>query len=165
LEKRLLQDDATGWAPVHIYAPVGVVTQIYVFFILAVVIVTFVELMKIWIGAPPFRLSRQAGNFQYLSWLEKSQSSLRKWMVCTLIAGSFALSANVTRLCDRFLMSKTVGAHAVLYGIRELSVIASLALVAVFLLFSVRWHVLSRADYLRRQATLPDPKTVSKSEI
>ena len=151
----MFQDDNVGWDPIHLYRPVGIIAQIYVLFVLVVMGVAIAKLLRVWGAALPFRLSRQTGNPQYLRLLEEIQSSLQQWITCAFITGGLVFSTNLTQLCDRLLLSKAINETAVIYGIMDLSIIMSIALVSMFFLFLVRWHSLCRAEYLRRRVTPP----------
>lgn len=60
-------------------------------FLLTVYLVAAVGLLKVWRTAPPFGLSRQAGNSSYLSLLRRSGTSLIQWIGCLLLGwGIFA---------------------------------------------------------------------------
>lgn len=148
----MLQEDGIGWDPIHIRAPVSIAAQIYMLFILAVLIVTMVKLVKVWSGAPPFRLKLQAGNPDYLRILERSRRSTKQWIGLAAIGWAFAFSHDVANFAISADESKSTGLMLLLSSIRRLGVLTEMAAFVTVILFLAQWHMLNRAERLRAWA-------------
>lgn len=101
--------------------------EIYTFLFLVAIIVTAVEVVRVWWVAPPFRLSRRAGNPSFLMTLAGSMHSLQRWSKCTLLGWGMFTSLRITDL-------------------------SKLLPQVVLLSFLSRWHMLKRIEYLRHLA-------------
>jgi hypothetical protein len=124
--------------------------ELYVIFLLIACFATSVELFKTWRSAPPFRLSRQASNPAYLTMLEASRRRLKQWIFCTfLVWGIFAASSFRGARID-LLVQKTIDSGAILLVLDDYARALTDALLVVFFMFSVRWHLLARIEHLRK---------------
>jgi hypothetical protein len=148
----MFQDDNTHWDPIHLWKPAGVFTQICVLFALVVVIVTIVKLTRVCTGAPPFRLSRQAGNPQYLRLLETSQSSIKQWMGLAILGWALVVSYEIARFGIYADESTRTGLYLLVTSIQRLGTFTELGVFLVSLLFFAHWHMLNRVQLLRSWA-------------
>ena len=124
----------------------------YLLFLFVVCVVAAVKLTRVWRAAPPFLLSRQAGNPAYQQLLRTSTISLTQWINFTFLAWGILVSVSLYDVCDRMLGEKNVVWFALHLVIQDYSVSLVLALLAVLLLFLVRWHMINRTERLRSLA-------------
>lgn len=124
--------------------------KLYVFFLLAVCVVTTIKLVKLWIAAPPFRLKRQSENPVYWRQLENAKNSLKQWMAVTLLVGGIFTSLSVYDLRNRSLDQKACGGLLLVSIIAEFSIAFTLSLVVVLFTLLVRWHVTKRLEELHK---------------
>jgi hypothetical protein len=147
-EIQMFQDDNTHWDPIHLWKPAGVFTQIYVLFALVAVIVTIVKLTRVWTGAPPFRLSRQAGNPQYIRLLEASRCSIRQWMGLAFLGWALVISHEVSRFGIYADESTRTGLYLLVTSIQGLGTFTELPVLLISFLFFAHWHMLNRVHLL-----------------
>lgn len=145
----MLQDDASvGWDPLvippHLSAPV----RIYVLFLLVTVIATMVRLISLWIAAPPFWLSRQANNPDYLYRLRTECAKNKQWMIGTLLGWGVVTSIELFHATTRLLEVKLVGTSPILFAIRDFASLAEAASMVALFLFLVQWHLMNRIERL-----------------
>jgi hypothetical protein len=139
--------ESVGWQPI-IREPSTNFT-IYILFLIVVCVATIVRLARVWVGAPPFRLSRQEKNRDYLRLLQVSVNSLSHWIGCTFLAYAILDCASVGGICRGMQDEKLTPWAALLIVIPEFSMALSMALWVVLFVFLVRWHVSSRISSLR----------------
>jgi hypothetical protein len=118
-------------------------------FLFAVCLLAIAKLVRLWWAAPPFRLERQERNSAYFRTLETSSSSLRQWITCTFLAWGIVASVVLYDFCNRLLGQKAVGRIEILLAIEGFSTVLSIALLVVFFLVLIRWHILKRIEQLR----------------
>jgi len=94
--------------------------KIYWLFVLVACYIAAVKLLRIWKGAPPFRLFRQDGNPDYLTLLRSSCNSFMQWMVCLLLSWGIFASHTVARVCWDWLGQPPPGKIAILFLNRRL---------------------------------------------
>jgi|ERR1700738_309223 len=123
--------------------------RIFILFLFSACVVTSVKLIRVWIPAPPFRLSPQAGSSRYLQSLKIASDSLKQWIEITFLGRGIVAVINLTEVCSRLLDDKMTGRFVVLFGIRDFSVTLTMTLVVVLFLFLARWHILRRIEKLR----------------
>jgi len=75
----MLQESAT-WDIRTIHYTLPTKFKLYLIFLLVVCVATSIKLVRLWIAAPPFCLSRQAHNPAYVQQLEYAKTSLKQWM-------------------------------------------------------------------------------------
>lgn len=117
-------------------------------FLLVTVIVTTTRLVRLWLAAPPFWLSRQANNPNYLQRLRTKRASIKQWMICALLAWGFVASVELFQASDRLLETKSLGAFSILLAIRNFAVDLELASFVILFLFLVQWHLFKRVERL-----------------
>ena len=145
----MLQDDSSiGWDPLEFHPYVSLSLRIYAFFAVIAVIVTTTRLISLWIAAPPFWLSRQAHNPDYLRRLRTESDSVKQWMICTLLGWGGVASIELVHTSTRLVVAMVYGTSTILFAIRDFSMHAELASVIALFLFLVRWHLLNRIDRL-----------------
>src|SRR5262245_37967938 len=98
------------------FPPMSTGFRIYVLFLLVAVVVAMKKLLRVWMVAMPFRISRQAGNASYLRLFEKSRDSLKQWMGCILLGGAIVVSTDFASACSRWMQAKITGAAYLLYS-------------------------------------------------
>lgn len=123
--------------------------KIYMLFLIVVCVVTIIKLIRVWRGAPPFRLSSEAKNPDYLKLLRTSSSSLSHWIGCTFLGWAILSSATLYDLCKGMLNEKVTGRVVILLVVRDFSTALSMALWVVLFVFLARWHVSTRIECLR----------------
>jgi hypothetical protein len=144
----IMQEDSVTWNPTYFQPHIGPLVKLYVWLMLATLVVAFSKLIRLWIAAPPFRLSR-VSHPGYLGRLQATRNSLQQWIGCTLLAGCFGFTVEVYNSCNRVLEVKAAGIFVFAGTIRDLSVIPTLALFVAFVLFLIQWHLLNRIERLR----------------
>jgi hypothetical protein len=145
--------ESTTWDLRSMTRTPSTIMEIYTLFLFLTCIVTSVKLVRIWRAAPPFTLPRQASSPAYLELLESSSSSLKQWIGSTFLAWGIFASICLTDVCNRLLANKTIGNVVILFVIQDFSTTLTMALLVVFFLFLVRWHMLKRIEHIRR---MPD---------
>ena len=123
--------------------------EIYVIFLLIACLATGAELFKTWRSAPPFRLSRQTGSPAYLKALEASRRRLKQWTLSTLLVWGVFAASSFHRVRYQLLVEKTIGREAILLVLDDYARALSDALLVVFIIFLVRWHLQARIERLR----------------
>ncbi len=123
--------------------------RIYILFLIVVCAATSVKLIRIWLPAPPFRLSRQSKNPDYLKLLRISAHSLSHWMGITFLGWAIASSTAVYTVCSGLLLEKATGWAVIQFVIRDFAMAFGMALWVVLFIFLVRWHVSARIERLR----------------
>ncbi len=118
-------------------------------FLLVVCVVTGIKLIRAWRVAPPFRLSRQAGNPAYLQLLQAWSTSLKQWIGSTFLGWGILASISLYEVCDRLLDVKGMARFAILFVVQDFAVALVMALLVAVFLFLVRWHMLDRMQHLR----------------
>jgi hypothetical protein len=124
--------------------------KLYVLFLVVVCVVTAIKLARLWIAVPPFRLNRKTLNPDYLRRLENAQTSLKQWMVATLLVGGIFVSVSVYDVCNRLLDQKRFGDLLIIFIIAEFSTALSSCLIVVLFILLVRWHIIKRLERLAR---------------
>ena len=145
----MLQESAT-WDLRHMIREPSSSMKIYILFLFIVCILTSIKLIGVWGAAPPFRLSRQAGNPAYLRMLQASAIRLKQWIGLTLLTWGVFASVRLYDLCDGLLQEKRTDRVVVLFAIQDFSTSLTMALLVVVFSFLVRWHMLERIEHLRR---------------
>jgi hypothetical protein len=146
----LQESAATSWDIRTIcYAP-STKLKLYVLFLLVVCIVTSIKLARLWIAAPPFRLSRQAHNPAYLQKLESAKDSLRQWMAVTLLVWGIFTCVSVYDVCNRLLDQKAFGGLLLISLVADFSTALVVCLVVVLYSLLVRWHLIKRIERLHK---------------
>jgi hypothetical protein len=144
----MLQESGT-WDLRYVDRGPSISMKIYVLFLLVVCIVTSVRLIRIWRAAPPFGLSRQAGNPTYLRLLQASSTSLKQWIGLTFLTLGIFVSVSLHDFCNGLLAEKRTGHDVILFAIQDFSTTLTMALLVVLFLFLARWHMLERIERLR----------------
>jgi hypothetical protein len=139
--------ESVSWQPI-IREPSPHFT-IYILFLVVVCVATIVRLVRVWVAAPPFRLSRQAKNRDYLRLLQVSANSLSHWIGFTFLAYAILVCASVGSICRAMQDEKLTSWAALLIVIPDFSRALSMALWVVLFVFLVRWHVSGRISRLR----------------
>jgi len=147
----MLQDlpPEVGWDVRTIYVHVPASWRIYVLFLLTVCIVTLVKLLRVWLGALPFRLSRKAGDRAYLSYLQTLATSLNHWIAFTYLGLGTYVGFDVYDAFGRILDQKLLGTYAALATVQQLAGAFTMALAVILFAFLVRWHVVNRIAHLQ----------------
>jgi hypothetical protein len=114
--------------------------------LLVTAIVAMVKLVPLWIAAPPFLLSRQANNPEYLQRLRTVRVSVKQWMVCTLLVWGFVASVDLFQVSSRLLAAKGAGTVLILFAIRNFSAGPEMAFLVALFLFLAQWHLLNRIE-------------------
>jgi hypothetical protein len=140
-----------GWDPQYIYREPSTGLKLYVLFLLVGCVVTSVELFKAWRAAPPFRISRQVSNATYLNGLETSRTRLKQWIFFTILVWGILTSTSIYDVCNRLLAEKKIGSAAVLLVLQDYATTLTMALLVILFAFLVRWHLVSRINYLRKK--------------
>jgi len=123
--------------------------RIYILFLMMICAATSVKLIQIWRTAPPFRLSRQAKNPDYLKLLRISAHSLSHWMGVTFLGWAIASSTALYEVCSGLLLEKATGLAVIQFVIRDFAMTFVMAMWVVLFVFLVRWHVSARIERLR----------------
>lgn len=145
----MLQESGT-WDLRYVDREPSNILKIYILFLLVVCIVTSVRLIRVWRAAPPFGLSRQAGNPAYLRLLHASSTSLRQWIGATFLGWGIFASVSLHDFCNGLLAEKSTGHGVISFAIQEFSTTLTIALLVVLFLFLARWHMLERIERLHR---------------
>jgi hypothetical protein len=140
--------ESMNWDPRYIDAELSTGMKIYILFLFVVCIITSIRLIRVWRAAPPFRLSRQAGNPAYLRLLQASGTSLKQWIGFTFFAWGVLASVSLHDFCEGLLGEKRTARAVLLLAIQDFSATLTMALLVVLFLFLVRWHVLERIEHL-----------------
>lgn len=143
----MLQESATWDLPRMTREP-STSMIIYMLFLFGVCIVTTVKLIRVWRAAPPFRLSRRAGNPNYLRLLQTSGTSLKQWIGLTVLTSGVFASVSLYDFCNRLLGEKRTAREMILFTIRDSSTSLTMILLVVLFSFLVRWHMLKRIEHL-----------------
>jgi len=145
----LRQSAATSWDLRTIcYSGPSIKLKLYLLFLLVACIVTIFKLVRLWIGAPPFQLSRQVGNPVYLHRLDCTRNSLKQWMALTLVIWGISTSVSVYDVCNSLLLQKTYGNALPIYILEDFSTALTLCLVVLLFILLVRWYVMKRMEQL-----------------
>jgi len=149
----MLQDSVTWDVRAMIREP-GPTLKVYILFLLVVWITASVKVVRVWLAAPPFRLSRQRGNPAYLAQLQTLSASLTQWIGCTFLACGIVVSAGLydvrNRLLDEALNGKAVAKSIMLFYLGDFASVLSMAIWVALSLFLVRWHMLWRIEQLSK---------------
>jgi hypothetical protein len=145
----MLQESAT-WDLQHMNPEPSTNMKIYMLFLFGVCIVTTVKLIRVWRAAPPFRLSRQASNPNYLRLLQTSGTSLKQWIGLTVLTSGVFASVTLYDFCRGLLMEKRTAREMILFAIQDFSTTLTMTLLVVLFSFLVRWHTLKRLEQLRQ---------------
>jgi hypothetical protein len=124
--------------------------KIHTLVLLVACIVAGVRLFNMWRTAPPFKLSRQASNPEYLKLLQASSNSLKQWIGCTFLAWGILASTALADGCYRWLGPETTGRMWVADAVEDFATALSATLLVALFLFLVRWHMLTRIERLSR---------------
>jgi hypothetical protein len=144
----LQEATSTTWDLRNIERPTPIATKLYVLYLFAVFLVASVKLIRVWRRALPFRLSSKACSPDYLQVLEASSISLGRWIETTFLVWGIFASVSLYDVCDRLLLSKTIGNSVILFVIQDFSTTFTMALLIVLFLYLVRWHMLKRIERL-----------------
>jgi hypothetical protein len=107
--------------------------KVLVFFFLIVGMTAFVKLIANWWVAPPFLISRQAGNQSFTHRLQDSARSLSDCMKLTLLFYPLLICFNLYRDCSGLLQSRTISKTELVYLAQEIAVLAEMGfLLALF---------------------------------
>jgi hypothetical protein len=90
-------EESVGWQPITRGPSTNF--EIYILFLIVACVATIITLVRVWVDAPPFRLSRQAKNSDYLRLLRVSANSLSHWVGCTFLAYALLDCAAVYNIC------------------------------------------------------------------
>lgn len=147
----MLQDDsAVGWDPLSLPPHISPSARLYVLFLLVAVIGTIAKLVALWMSAPPFWLSRQKNNPDYLQRLQRARISIQQWLVCTLLGLGFVVSVDLFETSGRLLVTKPRDTSLILLAVRNLSVTPEMCWFVALFLFLAQWHLLNRIERLRK---------------
>ncbi len=141
--------ESVGWDPQNLIREPSTSFKIYMLFLIVVCVVTIIKLIRVWRAAPPFRLSSQAKNPDYLKLLRTSSCSLSHWIRCTFLGWAILSSTAVYDVCRGMRNEKATGLGVILFVIQDFSTALSMALWVVLFVFLVRWHVSVRIECLR----------------
>jgi len=145
----VLQDDSTvGWDPISLPPNISPSLRCYVLFLFVAVVVVIAKLVTLWIAAPPFRLSRQARNPDFLQCLRRARRSIQQWLLCTLLGWGFVASIDLFEASGRLLVAKPRDVSLILFAVRNFSVGPEMASLVALLLFLAQWHLLNRIERL-----------------
>ena len=145
----MLQEDAPGWDLIAICRWVDPITRLYGLFLLVAILVGLVRIVKLWIAAPPFRLTHQLHNPRYLRFLEASCSRTRQWMGLAALGWALIVSREVVRFGTYADETSRTGWALMMSTIQLLGALTEFAVIAVLLLFLLQWHMLNRIHHLR----------------
>lgn len=135
--------------PLHLFVEPSIDFKLYLLFLVVVCIASIVKLARVWWTAPPFRLSRGANDGDYLSLLQSSSASLRRWIGVTFLGWGALISASAYGVCDRLLDEQHIGVATFLVVVADYAEATTMALFVVTLLYLVRWHIEVRFEKLR----------------
>jgi len=141
--------ESVGWDTQGLIREPSTSFKIYILFLIVVCIVTIIKLIRVWRGAPPFRLSSQTKNRDYLKLLQISCNSLSHWIRCIFLAWAILSSTTVYDICRGMRNEKTTGLGVILFVIQDFSTALSMALWVGVFVFLARWHVSNRIERLR----------------
>jgi branched-subunit amino acid transport protein AzlD len=141
--------ESVGWDTQNLIREPSTSFKIYLMFLIVVCVATIIKLIRVWRGAPPFRLSSQAKNPDYLKLLRISSHSLSHWIGCTFLVWAILSSTAVYDVCRGMQNEKATGLAVILFVIQDFSIALSMALWVVLFVFLVRWHVSGRIARLR----------------
>jgi hypothetical protein len=143
----MLQESAsTSWDMRNMTSEPSAALKMCILFLFVVCIVTSIRLISLWRTAPPFRAQRQRDNSAYLSLLQSSAASLKRWISFTCLGWGIFASISLYNLCNRLLDDKRVGGLLVVFLIREFSTTLTMALLVVLFAFLVQWHITMRME-------------------
>src|SRR5258708_18186486 len=135
---------SVGWDPQNLILEPSHSLRIYMLFLIVVCVATIIKLIRVWRGAPPFRLSSQAKNLDYLQLLRISSHSLSHWIGCTFLAWAILSSTVVYDVCRGLQNEKATGLAVILFLFQDFSSALSITLWVVLFVFLARWHVSGR---------------------
>jgi hypothetical protein len=140
----MFQDDTSvGWDPASVHPHLSLCARLYLLFLLVAIAVTTARLVRLWIAAPPFLLSRQTKNPDYLQKLRTTRVSIMQWMICIFLACVLVVSTEIVRVFDRLVTVKP-DTTFILFAVRDLSAIPGMAASVALCLFLAQWHLLNR---------------------
>ena len=122
--------------------------RIYLLFLFVIVIVTATKLLRAWRTAPPFRLSRQAGNPTYIRSLRASSTSLKHWAAFVFLGWGICTCTSVHEFCVRLLDENRVGSFVILLAVLGFASTLTMTLLVVLFMLLVRWHLIQRIENL-----------------
>jgi hypothetical protein len=143
-----MQDTVTTWDLRSLPHEPSSSEKLFAFFFLTVAIVGVVKLIKIWRGAPPFRLSRQTGNVSYVRQLETRARSLGHWMRLTVLICAFFACLDFYHGSEELVFSRKITEVDVIYLLLGPFHIFALGLSLIVWLFLIRWHLVKRLEHL-----------------
>ena len=144
----LQESSSSTWDPRTIVGEPSGILEAYIFFLLAVCVVTIVKLVLAWRAVPPFRLAAHKGSPPAMVRLRSSIKSFRYWRGLTYqVWGTFA-SLSLYELCDRLLDQRRVGDLLVVFLIREFSTTLTLVLLVALFLYFAQWHLYKLVEKL-----------------
>ena len=122
--------------------------KLYVLFLLVACVMTGSKLIRVWVAAPPFRLSRRANSPEYLGLLRRSSRSLKQWIGFVFLSYGILFSTSLYDVCNRLLGDNRWGSAVILLVIEDYAAGLSMALCVVVFVFLARWHMLKRVERL-----------------
>jgi hypothetical protein len=102
----LLQEASESWDFQNVYYGTSALAKIYIIVLFAICVVVCVKLVRAWRAAPPFRLERQAQNPAYQWLLQKTETSLSRWMSFTFLCWGIFISISLYNWCVQLLSLK-----------------------------------------------------------
>ena len=145
-----MQDTAVTWDLRSLPHESTSAEKVLVFFFLIVGMTAFVKLIANWWVAPPFLISRQAGNQSFTHRLQDSARSLSDCMKLTLLFYPLLICFNLYRDCSGLLQSRTISTTELVYLAQEIAVLAEMGFLLALFLFLIRWHFLNRLELLEK---------------
>jgi len=144
-----MHDSASTWDLRSIPHESTSAERALVFFFLIAVAVAAANLIRIWRMAPPFLVSRQAGNQSFLRQLRQSTRSTSQWMELTLLFYCLLIRFDLYHECSALLAPGRILAIDVVYLLQNVLVLLEMGLLLMLLLFLVRWHFFSRIESVK----------------
>jgi hypothetical protein len=138
-----------GWAILNLVREPSGSFRLYIVFLIVACVAAGLKAINVWRPAPPFMLSRQAKNPEYLRLLRISNRSLSNWMKSAALGWALSGSIVVSEVCGGLLEGKATGRMVIQLLIHDLAMALSLALFVVSVVFLFRWHVSNRIELLR----------------
>jgi hypothetical protein len=147
-----MQQDGSsiGWDPIQIHRDPEPLVKIFVLLSVVALIIVLVRLIRIWIQAPPLKLSRQANNRGFTDSLRVDRDSIRHWLGLMLLGWGFVACTQVTGTCNLLLNQMSVNSTALVFALRDISTSLSLGLFVALCLFLAQWHLNTRLQQLIR---------------
>ena len=153
----MFQKAPTNWDPLYVDYQMPLDERLFILFTFAAGIFVFVELLRIWWKAPPFRRSLPVDLSAYALLLRLQAVSLKRWILLPLFAWMLLFAHQICEMLQSISFTKMIPISATAGGLRELCGCLLFALLVALFAFFAHWHMRLRLERLKQ--CQPPPST------